>query len=249
MTQVALKLSAQKPRKVIGGTAQTNSLELDISDVAIDDIRAMVAQITVQETRQQEALGNDPQRVVIDRREWRPGAPLPVDRKLVKTETFFGAILPAAIMRSTEQVLTEVLNRMTTRRTGRLANIKQSWEWRHYGQGNSYKVVNAVSDLGFFGPGDALVLIPKKGVLDYAHLVNQAVKKGSAIKVQRRKRGRPPRREFLQIGFMGMVARTMRRSALLRKGRFRFTAGFENEVVSYKQGRPYFLIRTAQRVR
>lgn len=249
MTQTALKLTQQPPRKVIGGTAQKNQLAVDLSQVAIDDVRAMVAQITLQETREQAAIGNDPQRVLIDRREWRPGMAFPVDRKLVKTETFFGAFVPAAIMRATEQVLAEVLQKMTTRRTGTLSSIKTAWEWRYYGPGDGYKVVQSVGDLGTFGPDDALVLIPKKGVLDYAHLVNQRVKRGSAIKVKRRKRGRPPTRDYVQIGFMGLVARTMRRSALLRKSRLRFTAGFEKQVESYKQGRPYFLIRGARRVR
>jgi hypothetical protein len=140
---------------------------------------------------------------------------------------------------------------MTTQvRTGKLRDIRGSWEWVYFAnKGDTGKPVTA--DLIASMPaGSFIVLRPR---IEYVGWVNMHVKnagKGS-ITTKVRRGADKGTKKVSNVGFMGLAANRIRKKKLFKS--FSVWAGFSSQFTAsgdqYPHGSPYIAIRSKRVVK
>jgi hypothetical protein len=184
----------------------------DVTGLGLEDIRSLLLDIVGKETSQQERLGNPANLVYTDGFINRPAS----DVKK-KVEVVFGSLLARTAMDVVEQVLKAAILKTTDSKTGKLSNIKGSWEWLFIRNGRPYNFV--LNDSITFIAGDKLILKPRD--VPYATLVNMMVSKGGrslSLRGRRTKRNNMTgyRKSTSNMGFIGATTAIVRRMPAFR---------------------------------
>ena len=199
----AMPVVIEKSRTTTIGAEQFTRKQLG-AEIAIQskaDLHSMLVGITREDTKQQQDMGNPPQLVEVDGSTNK--AVEAVQRKVV---VLFGTVLARAAMRMVETELVSNIRRSTTARSGRLASVSSSWEWRFIPKGGSARIVTSASPPTSFSLGDKLVLVPVE--VPYASAVNRAVSRGGQLRVA--VKGRSCGSKATQnIGFMAATTRSV----------------------------------------
>jgi hypothetical protein len=165
---VALVIPRTKTIDLGGGQVGTRqSLAREIALQSLEDVRTMLRTITVNDTRQQIALGNPPSLTEVDGQ-----AAKPVTAAEKRTVVIFGATLAAAAMRLVESALAAAIAKTTTARSGGLGDITGHWQWLLITKAGVRRVSSA-NPPASLTITDRLVLQPRD--VPYATNVNQAV--------------------------------------------------------------------------
>jgi len=183
----------------------------DVTGLGLSDIRQMLLEIVGTDTKQQERLGNQANLVYTDGFINKPAS----DVKK-KVEVVFGSQLARTAMDVVEQVLKAAILKTTDSKTGKLANIKSSWEWIFIRKGRPYNFV--LDDNITFIAGDKLILKPRD--VPYATLVNMMVSKGGrSLSIRGRKTKKNLtgyRKSTSNMGFIGATTAIVRRMPMFR---------------------------------
>lgn len=151
-----------------GGQVGTRvSLAREIQLQSLEDVRTMLRTITVNDTKQQIALGNPPNLAEVDGQ-----ATKPVTQAEKRTVVIFGATLAVAAMRLVESALAAAIAKTTTARSGALANVTGHWQWVLVTKSGTRRVSSS-NPPAALTVTDRLVLQPRD--VPYATNVNQAV--------------------------------------------------------------------------
>jgi hypothetical protein len=187
---------------LIGGSTSSQTLGQDVTGLGLDDIRAMIINITQREVAEQIAAGNDPDITDVDGSKARRISD--VNKKVV---VLFGVMLPVAALGLLVQELLEAIKSTTTARTGALSSAS-SWEWSLIRSGR--KIAIPADGSISFGPRDFLVLKPR---LWYASAANKRVAAGfKSLTYKATAKGRASKRNQ-GLGFMAYTARRARQLA------------------------------------
>ncbi len=197
---IPLPTVIEKSKTTKLGTSQRIDIRLDIAKQTQSDIRAMMIGIAVHESQEQTAIGNPPQRVIVDGRENKN-----IKQVNKKIEIYFGVKLAQVAMTTVESALLSAINKSTTAKTGRLKDIRGSWEWTLV-QGGRSRVIQSADEIQSFGYRDYLMLKPK---LPYATIVSNVI--ADTGKVKRR-----AKKQSINMGILGYAAQKAKRTAALR---------------------------------
>jgi hypothetical protein len=181
------------------GTRQTFGADVMLQSRA--DLHSMLVGIAGEDTAQQIRLGNRPQLVEVDNRTNKP-----LDQAQRKVVVLFGTVLARAAMRMVETELRNAISRSTVARSGRLANIGASWEWRFIPRGGTARVVTSANPPTTFARGDMLVLVPVR--VPYATAVNRAVANSGRLTSTRKRKGT---KTTSNMGFLAAASRAVKR--------------------------------------
>jgi hypothetical protein len=248
---IPLRVAPTRTVKLGGERFANEKIFAELAYQTLSDIRSFVALITKENIAEQKALGNPPQVLEVDGQSARP-----IDDVQKKTRTLFGTQLAAAAMREVEAALASAISRSTTSHTGRLQDVSGNWGWIYLPKGGAARRVTAGQDLGTFGLGDRLVLMPLQ--VPYATLVNRSVARSGRANVAPRSGKVSKRAERLakskqNRGFLYWAAQTVRaRSAFaLFNVRVRFSRIHEvpGEIMTRTSGTGMIVISPRVRTR
>lgn len=223
-----------------GNKQVKDTIDVDISQLAEDDINWIIQSITEIEVDAQVMLSNDPSGLFVDKRASKPLRD--VSSNVVVT---FGSLVQRNAIVAAEKQLMAAVKFLTRRHTGRLSTLS-NWEWRYAditdGKLSPGREVNPQS-LGHLQLNERLYLMPKSN-LDYIGYANMKVARRGVDFTPTRGKNKGVTRT-VKKGFMGYAADKMRRNRAI-KPVFRvwvtYTKLFGN-TTDYPHGTPCFVFR------
>ena len=180
-----------------GGSAVTESLRIDVTNVSKSDIQSMMISIVAEETANQSKMGNPPSITEVDGSKSKP-----VSQVYKKVTVLFGVQLARSALKQVERLLSENISATTSAKTGALSDMS-NWEWRHIRNGRTIPLAESIN----FGPRDFLVLRPKLG---YASAVNKRVAYGSNSLTYNPANAKRVAKRNQKLGYMAATARQAR---------------------------------------
>jgi len=220
------------------------ALAIEIGEQSVADVRAMVRNITLEQTAIQIRLGNPPSIVEVDDKTNKD-----VESAQRKTVVLYGTLLASVAMRLVEMELAQAIDASTTAHSGRLRATTSSWQWVYVRKGHAGRPVTSAQALPAFAAGDALVLMPRS--VPYATLVNRNVARSGKLAVKSSRKGKSPPKSLQNIGFLWTAVRALRRKAIFKQ--FNVIAGFTKlhmmagEVMTRTSGTGYIKITPRNR--
>jgi len=246
---VALVIPKTRTVDLGGGQVGTRvSLAREIALQSLEDVRTMLRTITVNDTRQQIALGNPPNLVEVDGQ-----ATKPITAAEKRTVVIFGATLAAAAMRLVESALANAIRKTTTSRSGALGDVSAHWQWLLITKTGARRVSSA-NPPAALTVTDRLVLQPRD--VPYATNVNQSVDgvlqrggkvlENAAGGLKRRRRVKDGKAKGSAVGFLEAAVAPLKSRSDFKQ--FTIYASFTQAHKvpgerSKKQGSPIIVIR------
>ena len=244
------KLVIDRTRSVGGEKGRFHSFEQDVTDQSHADIRQLLQNIVIDETDEQDKLGNPFNRLIVDGQE-KQGIQH-VKKKIVVT---FGNTLDKAIMMAVEKALIAQWRKLPIKKMyrhdgGGWEIIKaprlttRDFHSTYYPEprkkGDTGIRLNGAQDIKQVQKNSLLVLSPRPGMgLDLASWMNHAFVRGS-VNNRKGTRTREPRK----LGFMAAVSQSLRRRAMFKE--FTIRAGYSKKYMnigeSWPHGTPYISI-------
>ena len=182
-----LVVQKTRTRKLGGSSAVTATNDILVGDIAKQssaDLQWLLQQITIEESEQQEKIGNNPSALYVDNRDTKP-----LKEAFYRTEVLFGSELQRRAIAAIEIELRKFINRETTPETGQLEAVPITWMWFYVDKPKGTAVRRDPSTIKQMTLGQALIIAP--GV-PYASMVNRFAAKQSGM------------------GFMGRAAKRLR---------------------------------------
>jgi hypothetical protein len=194
-------MSALARRKVFnvssGGSAITESLRIDMTNISKADIQSMMISIVSEEAANQSKMGNPPSITEVDGSKSKP-----VSQVYKKVTVLFGVQLASSALKQVERLLSENISATTSAKTGALSDMS-NWEWRHIRNGRTIPLSDSIN----FGSKDFIVLRPKLG---YASAVNKRVASGENSLTYRATKSKRVAKRNQKLGYMAATARQAR---------------------------------------
>jgi hypothetical protein len=224
----------------LSSTSLTTNIGIDISKQSLADVQNLLRGIALEELARQERLGNRFSRIFVDNQEGKNI--LQAQRLIVAT---FGNRLEAIAMRVVESELSRAIAMTTQVRTGKLRDIRGSWEWVYFANRNDTGKPVTADLIASMPAGSFIVLRPK---IEYVGWVNMHVKnsgKGSITKTIRRGENKGTKK-VSNVGFMALATNRITKKKLFKS--FSLWAGFSTQFTAsgdkYPYGSPYIAIRS-----
>ncbi len=227
----------------IGGEAYgSERFSVELQTQSLADVRALIRNITAEETATQVRLGNPPAVIEVDDRTGKD-----IDDVQRKAVVIFGTQLAVAAMRAVEIELAAAIAASTVTHTGRLRATSSAWRWLFVPKGGAARPVNASGDFLTFSAGDMLLLVPQD--VPYATITNRNVARSGKLQQKVRGRGhnKVARGSMQNVGFLSTATRAVKRRAEFKQ--FVVMTDFTRahmvpgEVMTRTQGTGYIKIR------